>query len=260
MRDDDVNEFIALTKSTRQTARHFLANNNGELSYALNNFYDTYENGFIEDIRPVSQQLVELFEKYCDEKSDAEITTDGLVRFVGDLGFELEDLATLCLAHDLNCKGLQDPITRDQFVGGWHSIFCDTFEDIRTTLIEQSGRLQRNPEYLETIYKYTYGLVLEPNQKALQLESAQEYWNLFFGRSTDAKLAVQPSNTLLELWQGFLSSRGHIKISRDVWQMFFKFIQKYSTVEALKSEYNELDAWPLLIDEFYEHLEDQGTL
>ncbi|CEP63211.1 NEDD8 ligase DCN1 LALA0_S07e04962g [Lachancea lanzarotensis] len=261
MRDDDVDEFIALTKSSRETARQFLSNNNGELSYALNAFYDNFENGFVEDIRIVSQQLVELFEKYNDDdKSDAKMNTDGLVRFVEDLGFELEDPATLCLAHDLNCKSLQDPITKDQFVGGWHSAFCDTFEDIKNTLVEQRGRLQRSPEYLETIYNYTYGLILEPDQKALQLQSAVEYWNLFFDSSTDVKLAVQPSATLLELWQVFLSSQGYVKISRDVWQMFFKFIKKYSTVEAIKSEYNELDAWPLLIDEFYEDLEEQGLV
>ncbi|SCU86347.1 LANO_0C07690g1_1 [Lachancea nothofagi CBS 11611] len=259
MRNNDVDEFIALTKSTRQLAREFLANNNGALEYALNDFYDTCHGGFVTEIRPPAPKLNKLFDRYRSEKADS-ICTDGLVRFVCDLGLQLEDPVTLCMVHIMKCTGLHDSISRDQFVHNWHDQMCNDLADIKDKLQEQESKLRTDSEYFETIYNYTYGLILESDHKQLTVEVAAEYWKLFFDDSKGYRYAVQPSNQLIELWSAYLLDQDVLRISRDAWRMFFKFVRKYPTIQAVKDNYNELDAWPLLIDEFYEHLDDLGLL
>ncbi|SCV00093.1 LAME_0G07470g1_1 [Lachancea meyersii CBS 8951] len=260
MKDSHVDEFIALTKCTRQMAREFLEKNNYELDYALNDFYDTCQNGFVVDMRPMAPELIALFEKYRSSEIDSSISTDGLVQLIEDLGLELEDPVTLCLAHTLQVKSLHDPISRNQFLDGLHSAFCASLEDVKSMLIEKESKLRNDADYLETIYNYTYGLILEPDHKTLHLKAAQEYWNLYFDPPTNTKFAIQPSKPFFKQWKAFLESQGTTTISRDVWQMFFKFIKQYPTLQALKQDYNEMDAWPLLIDEFYEYLEENGAL
>ncbi|SCU90144.1 LADA_0F02102g1_1 [Lachancea dasiensis] len=261
VRDEDISEFVALTNCPRQIARKFLANNHGALDYALNDFYDTCHGSYCTETRQVSNKLLNLLERYTSTDGHGGILTDGLIQFVSDLGLELEDPLTLCLAHTMDCTSFHEPISGDQFIESWSIQTCETLEDIRNRLEDQEKKLKFDVEYLETIYQYAFGLIVDPGQKSVSIETAQEYWNIFFDNEGQGKkkYAINPSKDILSKWFSYLKACGCQSINRDVWQMFFKFVKKYPTTQTLKESYSELDAWPLVIDEFYEYLEGQSV-
>ncbi|KAM3160942.1 Defective in cullin neddylation protein [Lachancea thermotolerans] len=254
MRNQDIEEFIALTKASRSTARAYLSNNNWALEYALNDFYDTVQGGFTS--RPPPPQLLTLFNEYKKGEEDT-ISTDGLIRFIGDLGLDLEDPATLCVADAMHCTSLSQSVSKEMFVQGWHDNLCENLQQIKEKVKELDEKLRRDSAYFEHIYSFTYTLALEPNEKQLDLETAIAYWHLLF--PTDGAYAIQIPQERLCSWTAFLT-RNVSRIHHDIWKMFLKFARMFPDNKTLKQGYNEDDAWPVLIDEYYEYLEEEGEL
>ncbi|CUS25146.1 LAQU0S28e00496g1_1 [Lachancea quebecensis] len=254
MRNQDIEEFVALTKTSRSTAKKYLSNNNWALEYALNDFYDTEQDGFIS--KPHPPELLALFNEYNKGDEDA-ISTDGLIKFMGDLDLDLEDPVTLCVADAMHCASLSQSVSKEMFIQGWHENLCGNLLQIKEKVSELSEKLRSDAAYFEHIYSYTYALVLEPNEKQLDLETAIAYWQLLFPE--DSVYAIKVPQERLQSWAAFLT--GNVtRIHYDVWNMFLKFARMFPDDKVLKQGYNENDAWPVLIDEYYEYLEEEGQL
>ncbi|CCE62238.1 hypothetical protein TPHA_0C00820 [Tetrapisispora phaffii CBS 4417] len=264
--DSIVREFQQLTSSSNKVARKYLSGNDWNLNYALNEFYDQELGGFVHDVpREYPAELIELFERYNNQKyvdgssgneEDVGIDADGLIQFIEDLGYELEDLTTLCLANVMGCNNLTDCITRNQFLEAWYNKKCSNIKDIKDELETVGENLRSDINYFTYIYNYSFGLITEENMKSIQIDTAKEYWKLFFGDGTPLHIEKEQ----LDNWNKFLTISGKKTITKDEWKMILEFFKKFPTVTEFKDEYDPMDPWPYIMDEYHEYLEENGKL
>lgn len=252
---------MSLAQCDKRTAEKYLRRNRWSMNYALNDYYDTvigsYVGGPLNVRDPIDypEELCKLYENYAAQDGGI-IDSEGLVRLIEDLQYSLDDLVTLCLAKLLNCKNLADGISKESFLLGFYNHGCSTLEQIRHTLEDLDTNLETNIDYFTEIYRYTFDLVVDPDKRHLDLDTAVEYWNIF----CQPKYPLHIEKRLLELWVKFLKDENKSVISKDSWQMVIVFFKKFPTIDAIKSTYNEADAWPYIIDEFYEYLLDNNAL
>lgn len=261
--------FQSLTSCTDEgKAKRYLSANNWNINYALNEYYDKEVGGFTEDhmIRhqfKYPDELVSLFGHYAaliEEDGTQSITPDGLIDYIQDLGYNLEDLVTISLAHFLQCKNLENPITEKQFLYFWYNEGCYTLEQMRHYLEDCERKLCNDWKYFTTIYSYSFDLNAS-KQGVVETDIAIEYWKLFFEENrTKLSGIIKVDQAHLDLWCKFLQDEHKKLIHKDTWQMLLLFFKKFPSLDAIKTEYNEADAWPYTIDEFYEYLEERNVL
>lgn len=198
---------------------------------------------------------MKLYEKYATKDQDV-IEGEGLIRFIGDLDYQLEDLVTICLANLLHCSNLVDGITREQFLTTWTLQECTQLSQMRKVLDELGRKLELDINYMSEIYNYTFNLVLDTNKRTLDVDAAIEYWQIFF----QPKYPIHVDPSLLSSWIDFLREENKTVITKDTWQMLLEFFKRFPTKTAIKEDYNEADAWPYIIDEYYEYLLDCGLI
>ncbi|QEU60998.1 Dcn1 [Kluyveromyces lactis] len=253
-------EFMNLTGCTYSVAQEYLRKNGGRVEYALNDYYDNVDTigGMRQSYNP---SLVAIFEKYSNGVSSTEWDSSGLIRYIEDLGISIEDPITLCLSQMLCIDDLTKPVSREQFLDAWSDLCCDTLRKMKAYLHTLEERLETDKDYFKSIYSYTFPLNTEEGSRHLPKDVAIEYWNIFF---KDNQYALKISKDRLNSWLEFINSDDSDprkqNISNDIWLMFYKFIEQYPNDESLKKNYDEMAAWPLLIDEYYEFLEENDKL
>ena len=249
-----------LTGCTYSVAQEYLRKNGGRVEYALNDYYDNVDTigGMRQSYNP---SLVAIFEKYSNGVSATEWDSSGLIRFIEDLGISIEDPITLCLSQMLCIDDLTKPVSREQFLNAWSDLCCDTLRKMKAYLHTLEERLETDKDYFKSIYSYTFPLNTDEGSRHSPKDVAIEYWNIFF---KDNKYALKISKERLNSWLEFINSDDSDprkqNISNDIWLMFYKFIEQYPNDESLKQNYDEMAAWPLLIDEYYEFLEENDKL
>lgn len=253
---------MSLTQCDEHKAREYLKRNHWSINYALNDYYDTEIGHFVEGsadhkVLPeeYSVELITLYAKYASESGEV-IESDGLIRLIEDLGYSLDDLVTICLAKLLGCTNISKGITKGNFLYNCYEHRCSSLLQIRHILEDMDAKLENDVGYFTRIYKYTFDLVVEPDKRHLDEETATEYWKLFF----QARYPIHIDNILLSTWISFLQEERKSFISKDCWQMLIEFFKRYSSLSAIKTDYNEADPWPYIIDEFYEYLQDKKLI
>ncbi|KAG0667027.1 Scaffold-type E3 ligase [Monosporozyma unispora] len=264
--EDLIKGFVELTNCRRESARSYLQDNNWNINYALNEFYDK-EGSFTHDREPEQKiypkDLIDLFEKYADPATadgTRVITFEGMIQFIGDLGLSLEDdLMTIVLAKLLSWKKMTDPITSEEFLSTWFMQGCSHIKEMKIFLAELDHRLYHDPTYFVEIYNYTFNLILDEKAKQLDTNTAIEYWKIFLLQPKEPA-PIQIELDMVSMWLNFLQAEKKDLISADCWQMIMQFFQRYPTFQDLATNYDETAAWPYIIDEFYEYLEDEGKI
>ncbi|SCV04529.1 LAMI_0H16864g1_1 [Lachancea mirantina] len=250
------NEFIALTKCNRTTARSYLSRNQWAMDYALNDYYDTEHGTFVEATYP--PELVAVF-KLNQTTNGPWIEPEDFVKFVSEsLHYNPEDAAVLCLADLLDLKSFENSISEEEFLSHWAQVNCYTLEHMRSHLEACKEKMRTDISYFSRIYNSAFDLALDRGRKSVSINTAVAYWELLF--LSTAHYAVKVDPIRIQSWIEFVSESAVESITKDAWQQFLVFIIKYPTNELLKSSYNPMAAWPVLIDEYYEHLEETGLL
>ncbi|KAF2308976.1 hypothetical protein GH714_026507 [Hevea brasiliensis] len=85
-------------------------------------------------------------------------------------------------------------------------------------------------------------------QKSLALDTAIGMWQLLF---------AEKQWPLVDHWCQFLQARHNKAISRDTWSQLLEFTK---TVDFTLSNYDVDGAWPHLIDEFVEYMNENGFI
>lgn len=197
--------------------------------------------------------LVAIFEKYGDAADPEIILIDGTLLYLEALGFEPENLISLTLAYVLKSPQM-GVFTKMSFYEVWSSLNIASeaemsayIRDYHRTLLSSSG--------FEAFYQYVFEFLRASDTriKTIAYDDAVLYWQLLFTE-------VGYSSEILERldqWYAYVNSVQK-NISKDTWNMFYKYlVQVIATDPKELSGYDEMSAWPSMVDEFMEYLGEQ---
>ncbi|AET39318.1 NEDD8 ligase DCN1 Ecym_4253 [Eremothecium cymbalariae DBVPG len=241
-----IKQFMSITSMNRATAEKFLNDNRWSLDYALDDLY-TRGTSYLNTERTYDAELYSTFQNYASE--NGRMDTDTLIKYVTDLGYQLEDPVTICLAQLLKVENLTADIEEEQFLSTWADLGCSNLNDMSEYMNTLDTKLHEDPVYFKTIYSYTFSIAVDGKRRQLSIDTAISYWTLLF---LDHSFATKIPRTRLESWFRFLREQNDANfVTRDTWDMLFKFALKFPDDKTLLSEYSEMGAWPLIMDEYY---------
>ncbi|ODQ64253.1 DUF298-domain-containing protein [Nadsonia fulvescens var. elongata DSM 6958] len=251
-----VREVTTITGLSEARATALLTQFNWSLSRAINGYYS----GEFRDIRNASNStskgsaarkvntsaIEAIFDNYAE--GDA-IGVDGTIRYIQDLGLQLEDAAVLALAMVLKSPEM-GRFDRREFIDCWQDLTIDSLADMQQQAAAyQKALTSTNPSsddlaLFKSVYQFTFKYNLAPGQRVLPLETAVDYWRLLLGPLAGDHLTA---------WLDFMTQVYQKSVSKDTWNMFFEFVL-YLRQDPLMTEYDPTGAWPSVIDDFVERM------
>ncbi|KAH3901975.1 NEDD8 ligase DCN1 SCDLUD_001763 [Saccharomycodes ludwigii] len=220
---------------------------------------------------PINEQLKKLLFDTLLSCSTIGILRQRELLLFQEVGIKLnhhDDLfVKLCVIYEFKDKNIEtNSITEKTILevcdkNHWYTL--NDFKNSIKYLVEI--KLHKDFKYLFEIYKLSFKLYVNlendnENKNILDYEMAENLWN--------ALLLSYKNHIVMNRWFEFYRKRldnidsssnkssinKHIGINYDLWVMFYKFISKYPTIELIKSGYNHIESWPLIIDDFVETL------
>ena len=167
-----------------------------------------------------------------------------MLEFLEDLGVEPDDKVVLVLCQMFDCKQ-GGVVRRSEWEHGMRRLKCGSVAELSSRLDYLRAMLAL-PENFQSIYRYAFMINLEPPKKLLERDTAIALWELLF--DTD-------SFALLEEWVAFVRANGPDLVSKDVFFQVHLFSKKF---RRDLSAWEDDGAWPILIDEFVEHMKEKG--
>ena len=171
---------------------------------------------------------------------------DGSIKYFNDLKVKLDEVTVLAILTLLEAPTLGE-LTRDGFVSGWKKLNVDTIPHQQSYALLCRETLPTDKELFTRVYNHTFSLALTQGQKAVQLETATEYWRLLL--TAPSLNWSTPKTPWLTWWIEYLGTQWKKSVNKDLWKQTGKFV-----AESLKDEtmgfWSEDGAWPSVIDDF----------
>ncbi|KAH6893302.1 Cullin binding-domain-containing protein [Thelonectria olida] len=206
---------------------------------------------------PLETKLESLFAELqdaSDEKDQLGIDTT-MTYLTSKLNVNIEN-AELLLALEIVQAPTVGVVTKKGYVDGWKSTGVGASHQEHATHIRKlTSNLSTDSNLFKKVYKYTFVLGRENDQKALTLENALIYWDILF--SDPGVIWKSKNHNWLDLWKKFLGEKWTRSVNRDMWNMTLEFARKSMADETL-SFWNEDGAWPSVIDDFVEWCQEKG--
>ncbi|GAM22996.1 hypothetical protein SAMD00019534_061710 [Acytostelium subglobosum LB1] len=186
-----------------------------------------------------------LFEKYQDPADKSIIGPDGITSFCHDLGLAPDSIQVLILAWTMNAKKM-GYFTYDEFKVGFEQLRCNDLPNLKRTLQTMTHQIKLDPIKFSELYKFSFRFASEiESKKSVDLQIAAEMLEL-----------VLPDGPHTKSFIKFLrNTKSYKVINMDQWVCFLEFSK---TVKGDLSNYDESEAWPLLIDDFVEFTSNDG--
>jgi len=156
----------------------------------------------------------------------------------------LDDVMTLVVSWQLKATEV-GKFTQEEFVLGFKRLGCTSIEDIKKKVIALRNDLKDEKSFKE-FYLFVFDYAKGPSEqkKVLELDYAVAMWQtVLAGRFK-----------LLDQWVKFLQEQHKRPISRDTWALLWEF------AKTKLENYDASEAWPVLIDEFVDYMNDQNNL
>lgn len=216
----------------------------------------------------ILENLVKIYQKYQDSQDPDHIDIDGTLAYLLDLGIESDDPRALVLAYYLQAPSI-GVFNKNSFLSQWQqqkvtnllemkSFIDKIYKIIVTNDTNHSITINDQLINFENFYNFTFDfLMVNENQKLLDLATAVDYWKLLL------PLLSQDEHVLTRFnqWYDFISQEYKRSISKDSWSMIYLFIQDILMKDPINfSGYDEMAAWPSVIDEYIEYLRENNLL
>lgn len=101
------------------------------------------------------------------------------------------------------------------------------------------------------IYKFVFTFLKGEEARNIKIEHASQMWSLLLKRYFGEE--IEP---FLEKWTKYLEKKqeeGTNGIKKDEWNSLLEFLRDKG-IQLSKMKADEMDCWPILIDEFLEYL------
>lgn len=192
------------------------------------------------------------------------IGIEGTMPYFEAIGANPEHAISAALFDQLSAPEL-GVFTRDNFVQGWTEVStptnpCDTEKHQKQYLETLKKKLTTDPAYFKQIYKNTFQYAKPENQRAVPLEIAFAYWEMFF----TGKLGGIEWNTSTtkwwDLWSEYYSEKNKRPVNKDLWNQVAELVNKTREPggEDL-SWWSEDGAWPTAVDDFVAFVKEKRS-
>ncbi|KAL8278018.1 hypothetical protein RQP46_009650 [Phenoliferia psychrophenolica] len=203
--------------------------------------------------KPVSweQGLKDWFAEYADPDDPNKIAGDGIERMFEEMDVSMDGALPFVLAYKVRAQpGTFGSYHFDDFQSHFREPKVNSNATLKAYLTAAEKALfssASTPDYRE-FYKFVWTYVKEEGQKSLAGEMASALWGIVLAPKYKlAKSFVEYTTSLGANFKG---------VSSDVWTQLLEFVE--STDENL-ADYNEMDAWPSVIDAFVEWKQAKAT-
>ncbi|KAI5579202.1 hypothetical protein POPTR_008G083800v4 [Populus trichocarpa] len=238
---EKVQQFMSITGTSEKVAVQALKASDWHLEGAFDAFYSQPQSRTYTD----SRHLEELYNRYKDPYVDM-VLVDGITILCNDLQVDPQDIVMLVVSWHMKAATMCE-FSKQEFIGGLQSLGVDSLDKFREKIPYMRSELMDEQKFRE-IYNFAFGWAKEKGQKSLALDTAIGMWQLLF---------AEKQWPLVDHWCQFLQAQHNKAISRDTWSQLLEFAR---TVDPTLSNYDAEGAWPYLIDEFVEYLNENGIM
>lgn len=166
---------------------------------------------------------------------DEVVGPEGMEKFCEDIGVEPENILMLVLAWKLEAASMGF-FTKEEWLRGMTSLQCDGTERLQNKFDFLRSHLNDSSSF-EHIYKYAFDFAREKDQRVLDMATAKSMLALLLGKRWP----------LFSAFEQYLEESKYPVMTKDQWYNILDFSR---TIRADLSNYDEDDAWPVLLDEF----------
>ncbi|XP_039006260.1 DCN1-like protein 1 isoform X2 [Hibiscus syriacus] len=154
------------------------------------------------------------------------ILADGITLLCNDLQVDPQDIVMLVVSWHMKASTMCE-YSKEEFFTGLQALGIDSLEKFIQRISFMRSELKDEQKFRE-IYNFAFGWAKEKGQKSLALDTAIGMWQLLF---------AEMQWPLVDHWCQFLQ-----------------------TMDLALSNYDAEGAWPCLIDEFVEYLNENGII
>eukprot|EP00825_Cyclidium_porcatum_P049250 TRINITY_DN8462_c0_g1_i2.p1 TRINITY_DN8462_c0_g1~~TRINITY_DN8462_c0_g1_i2.p1 ORF type:complete len:184 (-),score=44.30 TRINITY_DN8462_c0_g1_i2:334-885(-) len=169
--------------------------------------------------------------------------SDGILKLLEDLQLSEEDTSLLVFAYHCGAKK-NGEFSRAEFEKGLNKLQINNLQQFKNIIPQFKIFLNTDQNYKE-VYKFLFEFTKEV--KHVKFDNAIYIWKVF----------LLPRFKIVAKWIDFLENLDKSKkndISQDLWNMVLDFCL---TIKDDISNYDPNNAWPYLIDEFVESLQNK---
>jgi len=226
------------------TATSVLEANNWEVEKSVNYFFAN-RHLYPEVKSGDAKTLQKIFSQYADNQDTNIMSEQGMIKFFKDVGVDPEGYETLAIAWNINASEM-GLFQKQEFIDGFTKTGCTSIADIKKVVQQVTQSLKEEDKFKE-FYKWLFVHAREDDKKkTISRDLALQLWRIVLGNKN-----YSPKYPLLDSWLKFVESNNENQaISRDVWEQLIDFLKETKKAD----EYDDNGAWPVLIDEFMEHL------
>ncbi|XP_024381583.1 uncharacterized protein [Physcomitrium patens] len=184
------------------------------------------------------EKIDTFFNQYADKTEDNCIGPDGIEALCEDLGVSPTDIKVLLLAWKLQAAR-QGYFSLEEWRKGLKAMRVDSLDKLKKALPALQQEVV-SPYSFKDFYTFSFKYCLtEPRQKTLDLETACQMLDLVLG-----------SRPHVGSFLHFLQEQSEYKaMNLDQWSAFLRFCDE---IKSDLSNYDESQAWPLLLDNYVE--------
>jgi len=242
----------------KTTARRCLKASKGSLTRALDSFYAEGGTNANNDspviARPKRRKIsptasmpenaIEVFFNQYKSTVSGDIEPEGLTKLCADLRIDPLDAVWLCIATECQAKTM-GIFTLQEWSRGMNAIDAVDIKELNSEVHSLRNRLKKDTEYFKKVYVFSFTFSLEPGARNISLETAVQLWDI-----------VLPFSgwKLYQKWLDFTRATNGKAITRDIWTQLLVLIEQVPDLEALDAFDRDNGAWPVMIDEFFDHI------
>lgn len=184
-----------------------------------------------------------LFEKYRDPNMEDQIGAEGIEKLCKQLKLDPSDVRVLMLAFKMNAQRM-GYFSLEEWRRGLMALHADTVDKLKKSLPKLEAEVQQ-VHIFRDFYKYAFQFCCtEERQKTVDVETCVAMLSV-----------VLPDCPHLTAFQTFLKEQQDYKrLTLDQWQGFLRFCEE--TLPDM-SNFDESQAWPLLMDNFVDWAKGQ---